>query len=102
MKDALDPRTPVIVGVGQFSERVEDDGYQGLSAVDLAARAAAEALADPDEALTATVSIIRLRADKELVNLATRIHAADGRLICDGEALVLVRNLESRTGPRAA
>ena len=46
MKDALDPRTPVIVGVGQFSERVEDDGYQGLSVVDLAARAAAEALAD--------------------------------------------------------
>ena len=46
MKDALDPRTPVVVGVGQFSERVEDDGYQGLSAVDLAARAAAEALAD--------------------------------------------------------
>ena len=28
-------------------DRVEDDGYQGLSAVDLAARAAAEALADP-------------------------------------------------------
>jgi hypothetical protein len=48
------------------------------------------------------VSIVRLRADKELVNLATRIHAADGRLVCDGEALVLVRNLESKSGPRAA
>ncbi len=41
----LDPRTPS--SWRQFSERVEDDGYQGLSAVDLAARAAAEALADP-------------------------------------------------------
>jgi acyl dehydratase len=59
-------------------------------------------VAYPDEALTATVSIIRLRADKELVNLATRIHAADGRLVCDGEALVLVRNLENRSGPQAA
>lgn len=59
-------------------------------------------VAYPDEALTATVSITRLRADKELVNLATRIHAADGRLVCDGEALVLVRNLENRSGPQAA
>jgi hypothetical protein len=43
-----------------------------------------------------------LRADKELVNLATRIHAADGRLVCDGEALVLVRNLESKARPPEA
>ena len=50
--------------------------------------------AHPGEALTATVTITRLRADKELVNLATRVCAADGRVVCDGEALVLVRNLE--------
>jgi len=54
------------------------------------------------EALTATVSITRLRADKELVNLATRISASDERVICDGEALVLVRNLEDKSGPRLA
>jgi acyl dehydratase len=54
------------------------------------------AAAHPGEALTATVTIARLRAAKELVNLATRICAADGRVVCDGEALVLVRNLESR------
>lgn len=53
----------------------------------------------PGEELTATVSIVRLRADKELVNLATRVTAADGRVVCDGEALVLVRNLENK-GPR--
>jgi acyl dehydratase len=50
----------------------------------------------PGEKLTATVAITRLRADKELVNLATRVLAADGRVICDGEALVLVRNLENK------
>ncbi|MBI5791239.1 MAG: oxidoreductase [Rhodocyclales bacterium] len=60
------------------------------------------AVAYPDEALTAKVSIVRLRADKELVNLSTRIHAGDGRPVCEGEALVLVRNLESKSGPRAA
>ena len=56
----------------------------------------------PGEGLTATVSITRLRADKELVNLATRIDAADGRTICDGESLVLVRNLENKSGPKLA
>ena len=50
----------------------------------------------PGEKLTATVAITRLRADKELVNLATRVVAADGRNVCDGEALVLVRNLENK------
>lgn len=52
--------------------------------------------AHPGEALTATVTITRLRAAKELVNLSTRVCAADGRLVCDGEALVLVRNLENK------
>jgi acyl dehydratase len=56
------------------------------------------AAAYPGEVLTATVSITRLRADKELVNLATRVRTADGRVVCDGEALVLVRNLENKRG----
>lgn len=50
----------------------------------------------PGEKLTASVTIQRLRADKELVNLNTRIAAEDGRIVCDGEALVLVRNLENK------
>ena len=50
----------------------------------------------PGERLRATVAITRLRAAKELVNLATRIAGEDGRVVCDGEALVLVRNLECK------
>ena len=42
----IDPRTPVLVGVGQASERIDDAGYQRLSAVELAASAARQALAD--------------------------------------------------------
>jgi acetyl-CoA C-acetyltransferase len=42
----LDPRTPVIVGVGQVSERLDDPGYRRRSPVDLAADAARQALAD--------------------------------------------------------
>ncbi|MGO4257376.1 enoyl-CoA hydratase-related protein [Marmoricola sp. RAF53] len=38
--------TPVLVGVGQFSERIEDDGYEALSPVAIAERAARLALGD--------------------------------------------------------
>jgi 3-hydroxybutyryl-CoA dehydratase len=40
--------------------------------------------------LTATVEIARLRPDKQLVDLATTCTAPDGRLLCQGRALVLV------------
>lgn len=46
MNEELDSRTPVIVGVGQASERLDDPGYQGLSAVGLAAAALRAALDD--------------------------------------------------------
>ncbi len=52
----------------------------------------------PGEELSATVTIVRLRSDKELVNLSSRVLAGDGRVVCDGEALVLVRNLENKLG----
>ncbi|HWI44029.1 MAG TPA: acetyl-CoA acetyltransferase [Nocardioides sp.] len=42
----LDPRTPVLVGVGQCAERIDDPGYERLSAADLAGRAATAALLD--------------------------------------------------------
>jgi len=42
----LDPRTPVIIGVGQASERIGDAGYAALSPVALAAAAAHAALRD--------------------------------------------------------
>jgi acetyl-CoA C-acetyltransferase len=42
----LDPRTPVVVGVGQTTDRLDPDDYQGLSGVELAAQAARKALAD--------------------------------------------------------
>lgn len=46
MSASVDPRTPVLVGVGQHAERVDDPGYRALSAVGLAAEAARAALAD--------------------------------------------------------
>src|SRR6201994_5196910 len=42
----VDARTPVIVGVGQFTERIDDPSYRGMSAVELATAATTAALAD--------------------------------------------------------
>jgi len=54
----LDPTTPVLVGVGQCAERIDDPGYEGLSAADLAGRAAAYALADTDVDPAALAAVI--------------------------------------------
>lgn len=44
----LSARTPVVIGVGQFSERVTDDNYRALSPMDVAGEALKEAIADAD------------------------------------------------------
>lgn len=48
-----------------------------------------------DEAITATVEIIRLRPEKELVNLRTTCVNPAGEIVCTGEALVLVTDLQT-------
>ncbi|OBG18403.1 acetyl-CoA acetyltransferase [Mycolicibacterium celeriflavum] len=52
------PRTPVIVGVGQFTERIDDPDYRGMSAVDLATEAVRAALADTGVDVTAAAKAI--------------------------------------------
>jgi acetyl-CoA C-acetyltransferase len=42
----IDPRTPVIVGVGQAAERIDDPYYRGMSAVELATAGVRAALDD--------------------------------------------------------
>ncbi|GAA2343079.1 hypothetical protein GCM10009854_19810 [Saccharopolyspora halophila] len=44
--DGVHADTPVLVGAGQFSERIDESGYRALPAVELAAAAAREALSD--------------------------------------------------------
>lgn len=46
------------------------------------------------EAIRATVEITRIRADKQLVDLATQCRATEGRLLCSGRALVYVRDVD--------
>jgi acyl dehydratase len=49
--------------------------------------------AHPHQALTASVEIIRIRAEKQLVNLRTLCAGPSGEIICRGEALVLARDV---------
>jgi len=46
------------------------------------------------EEITATAEIVRLRPDRDLVNLRTVCTNARGEIVCQGEALVLVKDLE--------
>ena len=55
---AVDPGTPVVVGVGQFTERIDDPGYRGMSSVELAAAAARAALADTGADIDAVAGAI--------------------------------------------
>jgi 3-hydroxybutyryl-CoA dehydratase len=45
--------------------------------------------------LTATVEVTRLRPEKDLVNLRTVCVDSAGRVVCEGEALVLVKDVEA-------
>jgi acetyl-CoA C-acetyltransferase len=63
MTEELDPRTPVIVGVGQSSERLGDPGYQGLPAVGLAAAALRAALADAGSGRAALAGALAAAVD---------------------------------------
>jgi acyl dehydratase len=47
-----------------------------------------------DEPITASVEIIRLRPEKDLVNLRTICTNPDDTVVCEGESLVYVKDLE--------
>ncbi|NNJ11711.1 phosphate acetyltransferase [Chloroflexales bacterium ZM16-3] len=50
--------------------------------------------ARPGEQLIAAVEVSRVRPEKDLIYLLTTCHGADGRLVAEGEALVLVKDVD--------
>src|SRR6202012_5830468 len=75
----LDPNTPVVVGVGQFSERIEDSGYRGISSLDLATAAAQAALHDCGADATAVAAAIDTVAAIRQFELSGRTPAPMGK-----------------------
>jgi acyl dehydratase len=49
----------------------------------------------PGQRLTASAQIVRIRPEKQLVNLATICAVPSGEVVCAGEALVLVSDVEA-------
>jgi len=67
----VDPRTPVIVGVGQFTENIDDPAYRGMSAVDLATEAVRAALADTGADVTGVAQAIEVFAGLRQFEICT-------------------------------
>ena len=96
----VDPRTPVLVGVGQFTENIDDPGYRGMSSVELATEAAKAALADTganaDDVAKAIDAVVGLRQFE--------ISGADARAAGQVEQLSAVGHAAARraAGPLGA
>jgi acetyl-CoA C-acetyltransferase len=76
----LDPRTPVVIGVGQVAERIEDPGYAGLSPIDLAVEAARTAVADSQADGVAVIAAVdSIAATRQFENSSSRAVAPLGK-----------------------
>ena len=81
---AVDSRTPIVVGVGQAAERIDDADYRGLSPIDLAVDAARIAVADTGAdaaAVTAAVDVVACTRQFEALFLALRPRSGSPRNI---------------------
>jgi acetyl-CoA C-acetyltransferase len=75
-----DPRTPVVVGVGQAAERIDDAGYRALSPAELAAAAAWAALDDSGaDAALAAKAIDTVVATRQFENSIPKAPAPLGK-----------------------
>ncbi|KZS52868.1 acetyl-CoA acetyltransferase [Mycobacterium kansasii] len=97
--DDLDPRTPVIVGVGQAAEGLHDEHYQGRSPIDLAVAAARDAVAD-----TAVDSATVLAAVDTVATTRQFENSTPGAASPLGRSTNFPRSVASRLGvqPRRA
>ncbi|MHA3019572.1 acetyl-CoA acetyltransferase [Mycobacterium sp. BMJ-28] len=75
----VDPRTPVIVGVGQFTERLGDSDYRGMSSVDLAAAATHAALENTGADVSAVARAIDIIAGTRQFEISGRTPAPLGK-----------------------
>jgi acetyl-CoA C-acetyltransferase len=75
----IDARTPVIVGVGQFTERLENADYRGMSAVELATEAARAALGDTGADVAAVAAAIDVIAGTRQFEISGRTPAPLGK-----------------------
>ena len=78
-RSSADARTPVIVGVGQFTERLESPDYRGMSSVELATEAARAALLDTGADVAAVAGAIDVIAGTRQFEISGRTPAPLGK-----------------------
>ncbi|BBY64959.1 acetyl-CoA acetyltransferase [Mycolicibacterium helvum] len=93
----VDPRTPVIVGVGQFTERIDDPDYRGMSSVELATEAVRAALADTGADVAAVAKAIEVFAGLRQFEICTPFASAP--LGCSDN---YIRSVAQRVGANPA
>jgi acetyl-CoA C-acetyltransferase len=77
---SVDPHTPVIVGVGQAADRIDDGDYKALSPIDLAAAAARAAADDTGANADAVLAAIEtIASTRQFDNSGPRTPAPLGR-----------------------
>lgn len=75
----VDERTPVIIGVGQYSERLTDATYRALSPMDMAGEALAAAIADCHAAIPVAPAIDTIAAIPQFEISTPRAEAPFGK-----------------------
>ncbi|WP_227982791.1 acetyl-CoA acetyltransferase [Nocardia spumae] len=75
----IDPRTPVIVGVGQISDSIDGPDYRRMSSVELAAEASRRAIADTAADLSRVAASIELIAGVRQFEISGPMPAPLGR-----------------------
>ena len=93
----LDSRTPVVVGVGQFTERIDDPDYRGMSSVELATEATRAALADTGADVAGVAQAIEVFAGLRQFEICTPFNSPP--LGCSDN---YVRSVAQRVGANPA
>lgn len=75
----IDPRTPVVVGVGQVADSIDDPGYRRLSSVELAAAAARRAIEDTAAEFAGVAASIEVIAGVRQFEISAPVTAPLGR-----------------------
>ena len=68
----VDPRTPVLVGVGQFTERIDDADYRGMATEQIFDALGAQADIPP-ETRTELLSRLKVQSWDELLELVSGV-----------------------------
>ena len=93
--DLQDPRRVPVPLLGGMFSRLLGTRLPGRGTNYLKQRLEFHRAAAVGEEIEAQVEIIRLRPEKQLVNLRTVCSNAAGEIVCEGEALVLVQDVQA-------